>query len=189
MNLISKSLLTSFRKLSSPNDTGIILACVAFYPSAFYLRAYALAMFSEVSPVVKTSVRRSPPSSASLIERSLKLVDLSIGTYSDYARISPASKTPFAISITDVPVWESWLRIACWIGHAPRYFGKSDGCMTSMPLGKASMISSGIILPNEAITPTSNRSDLSCYLSRVHSLLSLNVLSKKNGISCALVNL
>ncbi len=45
------------------------------------------------------------------------------------------------------PVRVSPLRMAHWMGPAPRYFGSSDACTLMMPSGARSMTVCGMIWP------------------------------------------
>ena len=70
--------------------------------------------------------------------------------------VQPGSPTSSLLeSYLETPVSLSWFNNAWCIGHAPLYFGNIEGCMTSIPLGNASITLSGIIRPKDAITPMS----------------------------------
>lgn len=64
--------------------------------------------------------------------------------------IFPASNLFLEISIIETPVSFSLLSIACWIGHAPLYFGSSEGCITYIPSGNLSIKSLGTMWPKLA---------------------------------------
>lgn len=53
----------------------------------------------------------------------------------------------------ETPVLVSLFKIACWIGHAPRYLGKRDGCITYIPKGNESINSAGTMCPKLATIP------------------------------------
>ena len=102
LNLISACLAVSSENLSKLNAYLIMGALLRNFSS--WTTLVSRNRFKDASPSTSISLRSSPPSSASSTDRPLNLVWRVIETSLDYAKISPASKTPFAISITEVPV-------------------------------------------------------------------------------------